>query len=111
MDGTLVDSPYDWQEIRRRLGVGGPSIIDALNALPPAARQARWRELEAIEREATGRATLHEGARELLETFRKSGFATALVTNNNESNTRRLIERFGFKLDVVVTRDSGFYKP
>ncbi len=111
MDGTLIDSPYDWQEIRRRLGVDGPSIIDSLNGLPEGAREARWRELETIEREATGRASLHEGARELLETFRNAGLATALVTNNSEANTRRLLDRFGLRLDLVLTRDSGFYKP
>lgn len=111
MDGTLIDSTYDWEEIRRRLGVDGPSIIDSLNGLPDGARETRWRELEAIEREASGRATLHEGARELLETFRNAGLATALVTNNSEANTRRLLDRFGLRLDLVLTRDSGFYKP
>jgi len=111
MDGTLVDSAYDWAAIRRKLGVDGPSIIDALNGLPDGERRVRWRELEAIERQATARAALHEGARELLQTFRDAGLATALVTNNNEANTHRLLRRLGLELDLVLTRDSGYYKP
>ena len=111
LDGTLVDSRYDWKEIRRTLGVDGPSIIDALNSLPPALRKARWRELEAIEGEASRRAALHEGARELVDVFREAGLATALVTNNSGENTRHLLQRLGLELDLVLTRDSGFFKP
>jgi len=111
MDGTLVDSPYDWTEIRRRLGVDGPSIIDALHALPEPLRSRRWSELEAIERDATERAVLHPGARELVGALRHAGLATALVTNNSEANTSRLLDRFGLRFDLVLTRDSGLYKP
>jgi len=111
MDGTLVDSPYDWPAIRERLGVDHPSLIDGLNGLPEAEREARWRELEAIEAGATAWATLVEGARELLELLRAAGLSLALVTNNSEANTRALLERFGLDFDVVLTRDSGLYKP
>ena len=31
MDGTLIDSRYDWAAIRGGLGLTGPSIIDELN--------------------------------------------------------------------------------
>jgi HAD superfamily hydrolase (TIGR01509 family) len=33
------------------------------------------------------------------------------VTNNNEVNTRRLLDRFELRFDVVLTRDSGLWKP
>ncbi len=111
MDGTLIDSTYDWPEIRRRLGVSGSSIIDDLNSLPEPDRARRWAELEAIEGAATDHAHLHEGADELLELLFERGLRTALVTNNNEANTRRLLDRFGLRFDVVLTRDSGLWKP
>ena len=111
LDGTLVDSPYDWPAIRRRLGVDHPSLIDGLNGLPSAEREARWRELEAIEAEATREATLKAGARELLERLRRAGLGLALVTNNGRANTRTLLDRFGLAFDVVITRESGLYKP
>jgi HAD superfamily hydrolase (TIGR01509 family) len=111
MDGTLIDSTYDWPEIRRRLGVTGGSIIDDLNGLPEPDRSRRWAELEQIEGRATDEATLHEGVLELLDLLSSSSLATALVTNNNETNTRQLLERFGLEFDVVLTRDSGLWKP
>lgn len=111
MDGTLVDSTYDWPEIRRRLGVTGASIIDDLNGLEEPDRSRKWAELEEIEREATGNARLHDGAHEVLELLSVHGLVTALVTNNNTANTRRLLARFGLRFDVVLTRDSGLWKP
>jgi HAD superfamily hydrolase (TIGR01509 family) len=111
MDGTLVDSTYDWPNIRRELGVSGASIIDELNALPEPDRSARWAELEVIEARATDAANIHRGAPELLALLADKGLATALVTNNNEANTRRLLDRFGLDFDLVLTRDAGFWKP
>ena len=49
--------------------------------------------------------------RELLELLSEHGLVTALVTNNNESNTRSLLDRFELSFDVVLTRDSGLWKP
>jgi HAD superfamily hydrolase (TIGR01509 family) len=111
MDGTLIDSTYDWPEIRRRLGVTGSSIIDDLNGLPEPERSRRWAELEEIEGSATDGARLHEGVHELLDLLSSRDLLTALVTNNNEVNTQRLLERFGLRFDVVLTRDSGLWKP
>jgi HAD superfamily hydrolase (TIGR01509 family) len=111
MDGTLVDSNYDWPTIRRILGVDSGSIIDELTGLPEPARTARLAELEVIEAEATRGASIYEGAAELLELLAERDLATALVTNNNETNTSRLLDRFGLNFEVVLTRDSGLWKP
>jgi HAD superfamily hydrolase (TIGR01509 family) len=111
MDGTLIDSKYDWPEIRRRLAVTSDSIIDELNGLPDPERTEKWSELEAIERQATLSAALKDGANELLELLRKHGLATALVTNNSDHNTHLLLDRFNLEFDVVLTRDSGLWKP
>jgi len=111
MDGTLVDSRYDWPEIRRVLEVDGPSIIDALNGLEEPLRSERWSRLLAFEHEATRAASLHAGASELLDLLHARGIRAALVTNNTDDNTRWLLERFGLEFDVVLTRDSGLWKP
>jgi HAD superfamily hydrolase (TIGR01509 family) len=111
MDGTLIESSYDWPEIRRALGVTGASIIDDLNGLPERDRGMRWAELEAIEREATAAATLKGGVRELLELLARCRMRTALVTNNSDLNARTLLNRFGLRFDVVLSRDSGLWKP
>ena len=111
MDGTLVRSEYDWPAIRAELGVDGPSIIDALNALPEVARADSWARLEVIERQASLRADLVEGTEDLLNLLADRGIKTALVTNNSTENTEALMDRFSLSFDVVITRDSGLYKP
>ena len=111
MDGTLVDSRYDWSDIRQRLGVAGASIIDDLNGLPDPHRSRRWAELEDIERRASDGAILKDGAPEILALLAARDVATALVTNNSQGNTQRLLDRFGLRFDVVLTRDSGLWKP
>jgi len=111
MDGTLVASEYDWPAIRARLGVSGASIIDELNDLPEPERTERWAELEEIERVASDAAHLNGGVRRLMSLFEARGVKTALVTNNSDSNTGRLLERFGLQFEVVLTRDSGLWKP
>jgi HAD superfamily hydrolase (TIGR01509 family) len=111
MDGTLIDSTYDWPQIRRRLGVTGSSIIDDLNGLAEPDRSRKWAELEEIESAATAEARLHQGVIDLLELLAAKNLATALVTNNSDANTQKLLDRFGLGFDAVLTRDSGFWKP
>jgi HAD superfamily hydrolase (TIGR01509 family) len=111
MDGTLVDSRYDWPAIRRTLEVEGLSIIDTLNGLDEPLRSERWAQLLSFEHDATRAASLHAGARELLDLLHQRGIPAALVTNNTDDNTRWLLDRFGLEFDVVLTRDSGFWKP
>jgi len=111
MDGTLIQSQYDWPAIRVELAVDGPSIIDALNALPEPQRAERWARLEAIERQASLGAVLVEGTEDLLRFLADRGVKTALVTNNSTENTEELMGRFDLSFDVVITRDSGLYKP
>jgi len=111
MDGTLIHSEYDWPAIRAELGVDGPSIIDALNALPEPQRAESWARLETIERQASLGAVLVEGTEDLLSLLADHGVKTALVTNNSTENTETLLDRFGLSFDVVITRDSGLFKP
>ena len=121
LDGTLVESRYDWRAIRAELGIersGVPgsglpatSLIDALNGLDSPEREAKWRRLAEIERQATAKATVREGAAELLAFLRQRQLRTALVTNNSAENTASLLQRFGLAFDLVLTRDDGFWKP
>ena len=111
MDGTLVDSHYDWPAIRGELGIDAPSLIDALNGLEGEEREAKWRRMVEIERQATAQASLQDGAAELLAFLRKRGTPTALVTNNTAENTASLLERFDLAFDLVLTRDDGLWKP
>ncbi len=110
MDGTVVDSTYDWAAIRAELAIDG-SILDGLEELEEPDKSRRRQLLEARERSATEKATVHEGAAELLELLAAHRLQTALVTNNTAANTHELLDRFRLGFDVVVTRDDGVWKP
>jgi HAD superfamily hydrolase (TIGR01509 family) len=111
MDGTIVDSDYHWPSIRERLGVGHHSIIDELNGLPEPERSEKWNDLDQIERRATMEARLKPGVPELLDLLAEHDLKTALVTNNSESNTRWLLDRYDLGFELVMSRDSGLWKP
>jgi len=111
MDGTLIDSDYDWPAIREQLGVRAASIIDELNGLPDPERESKWRQLEAIEQGATRAARLKTGVHELLAFLGRRDLPVGLVTNNTRENTSFLLDRFNLSFDVVLTRDSGLWKP
>jgi len=111
MDGTLIHSEYDWQEIKAALGTHGRSIIDDLNGKKSPEREEKWEQLRRFEAEATQKARLKEGAVDLLAFLKERKIPTALVTNNSDENVDFLLEKFGLSFDAVITRDSGFWKP
>ncbi len=111
MDGTLIDSEYDWSGIRDSLGITAVSIVDHLNSLEDKEREEKWSKLREIEREATLAAHVKPGAADLLALLEEKGVKVALVTNNSDENVYYLLEKFALCFDEVITRDSGMHKP
>jgi hydrogenase expression/formation protein HypE len=111
MDGTMIDSQYDWIAMRDQFGVVSGSIIEHLNNLEGEEKARKLAELHEIERSASLIAHVKDGAADLLSLLKEKGIKTALVTNNSDANAHYLIDKFGLKFDVVITRDSGLYKP
>ncbi len=111
MDGTLVEVPYDWNRIRAELGAAETSILTFLGRLEEPERSLKWAVLERHEEAATLQARLRPGVRRLLGRLNRRGIRTALVTNNSRKNTDILLDRFGLRFDLVMTRDDGLWKP
>jgi HAD superfamily hydrolase (TIGR01509 family) len=111
MDGTLVEVPYDWARIRADLGAAETSILTYLEKLAEPERSRKRAILERHEDEATRRARLRPGVRRLLKRLSARRIRTALVTNNSRKNTDILLDRFGLRFDLVMTRDDGLWKP
>ena len=82
-----------------------------VRTLPDDRRAETWIRLEAIERQASLGAVAVEGAQDILDLLAGHDIKTALVTNNSTENTEALMDRFGLAFDVVITRDSGLFKP
>jgi HAD superfamily hydrolase (TIGR01509 family) len=111
LDGTVVEAPYDWARIKADLGVGNATILSHLGVLEGPERSLKWSVLEKYEAEATRRATLKRGMRGFLGLLAVRNIKTALVTNNSRANTEMMLGRFRLSFDLVLTRDSGFWKP
>jgi phosphoglycolate phosphatase len=111
LDGTVVDNNYDWAAIRQELGIKSGSILACLDNLPEPERSQKYALLEIHERRQTEEARLKPGAREFLGWLASRQIMTALVTNNSQQNASFLLNRFGLKFNLILTRESGLYKP
>ena len=111
MDGTVVDVPYDWGEIKAELETQGKPILPYIHNLGEPERSEKWRILERFEYEATQKAKLKPGMREFLGLLSARGVKKALVTNNSRKNVSFLLKKFRLEFDCVISRERGLWKP
>jgi HAD superfamily hydrolase (TIGR01549 family) len=111
LDGTLIDSQYDWNLIRRKIGVEDLPILSHINNLKGALKEQALRILESFEKVATKRARLNRGMDRVLEMIAKKGIKKAIVTNNSRKTVDYLIRKWNLSFDQIVTRDDGVWKP
>lgn len=111
MDGTIVDTAYDWPKIRSDLNTEGKPILVYLKELAEPERSEKWAILEKYEQKATAKATLKAGVKELLSFLSSRGIKKALVTNNSEKNVSFLLQKFQLNFECVISRESGLWKP
>ncbi len=110
LDGTLTRPNIDFEAIRGEIGVEGP-ILEAMEAMDPAARRRATEILCRHEREAAEVATLFDGARETVEACRAMGHGVAVLTRNARVTAQRVLARFAIRVDALRTRDDGAIKP
>lgn len=111
LDGTVVDSPYDWDKIRSELKTEGKPILTFLRELSEPEKSEKWKVLEKYEAEASQKAVLKKGIRVLLLFLREKGVKRFLVTNNSKKNVDFLLNKFHLDFDSVLARESGLWKP
>lgn len=111
MDGTLVEAPYDWKNIKEKLDTRGKPILFYIHGLKEPEKTRKWKQLEIFEKDATKKAVLKEGMLEFLAFLKKKDLKVALVTNNSRENVQYLLQKFGLSFDLVLSRESGLWKP
>lgn len=111
LDGTIVDAPYDWKQIKAELRTEGKPILSFIHSLDDAEKAKKLKILEKYEKEATSKAILKEGMWELLDFLSRKGIKKTLVTNNSESNVFYLMKKFNLDFEYVISRESGLWKP
>jgi HAD superfamily hydrolase (TIGR01549 family) len=103
--------PYDWKQIKRELQTEGRSILHFLRSLTEPEKSLKWKILERYENQATLKAVLKEGMKELLYFLSQKKVKKALVTNNSRRNVDYLLRKFDLHFDCIISRESGLWKP
>lgn len=112
MDGTLTVPHIDWKVLRARVGVpegaGIMEYIYGLSADDAARADAIVRE---IEMEAAAAAIANDGLEELFSRLYDLPFQRALITNNHREAMVHVVDTFGLRFDLLLSREDGLLKP
>jgi len=112
MDGTLTDSPLDFDAIRAECGVPqGQPILEFLRGADEPVRLQAEAVLERHERRAAEECTLRDGAREVTEELLRRGLKTALLTRNSAESVQTVLRRFGLRFSLCLSREDAEPKP
>jgi HAD superfamily hydrolase (TIGR01549 family) len=111
MDGTLTEPLLDFALIRREMGIGERPILEALAAMGELERRAAEAILHRHEEHAAEHASLNAGCRELLAAIERLGIPTGLITRNSRASAATVLRRHRLRLDVLITREDGRFKP
>lgn len=111
MDGTITECDVDFEAIRREANVPKVPILEYMEGLEEQRRREVLTVLERHEARAAGTSRLRKGVVEVLESLRKKGIKTALLTRNSRRSLETTLKRHNLKFDAVVSRDDAPPKP
>lgn len=112
LDGTLVDSPLCYKSIREELAIPPEEyILEYLDSLPKAQKEAKQRRLAELELQAAREARPFPGTIKVLRELRELKIHIGILTRNCRLATEHVIESSGMVIDMVVTREDAPPKP
>ena len=116
LDGTLTVSAHDFEHMRRELGLEPQEpILEALRAIPEDEAAPLWETLNELELYYAGKASIMQGANELLQKLHDKGRQLAILTRNTMPVVQHTLEACSidqfFPLDHILDRDSCIPKP
>ncbi|MGB2755491.1 MAG: HAD family hydrolase [Phycisphaerae bacterium] len=112
MDGTLLEPAFDFDAIRREIGLPpGASILEAMDRFSESDRTRANAVLERHEAEAADRSRLMPGAGELLDWLRARGIRTAVLTRNSRRSVDHACRQHGLRFSAIVAREDHLPKP
>jgi len=116
LDGTLTVSAHDFEHIRSELGLAPETpILEALHAMPKAQAAPLWKQLNELEFYYAGKASVMQGAEDLLQCLHEKGRPLAILTRNTMPVVHQTLEACRlahfFPVEHILDRDSCIPKP
>ena len=116
LDGTLTVSAHDFEHMRRELGLPPQApILEALQAMPESEAAPLWKVLNELEFYYAGKASVMQGATELLQKLHAGGRQLAILTRNTMPVVKHTLQACKiahfFPLEHILDRDSCIPKP
>ena len=116
LDGTLTVSAHDFEHIRRELGLAPETpILEALHAMPEGEAAPLWELLNELEFYYAGKASVMQGASELLQKLHDDGRQLAILTRNTMPVVKQTLEacrlEHFFPVEHILDRDACIPKP
>lgn len=114
LDGTLTRPWFDFDAIRREIGLPTEPrtpILEALEQMPPGQRQRAERILLEYEDRGARESELWDDVPDTLSTLRRQAIQIGLLTRNSRRSANITLSRFGLRFDAVYAREDGPVKP
>src|SRR5450432_1142011 len=111
MDGTLTEPMLDFPTIKAEMGIGNRPILEAMAEMDRIQLQEAEEILHRHEDLAASESALNFGCEELIQWIDQQQIPIALITRNSRRSADIVVARHGLKIDVLVTRDDGMFKP
>ncbi|HJT35227.1 MAG TPA: HAD family phosphatase [Pirellulales bacterium] len=112
LDGTLVDSGLDFEQMRCEMGLApGSPLLESLASLSDAEAQRCRQILARHERAGAERAVLMPGVAEFLAEVTARGIRCAVFTRNGREIARLTLDRLALNVETIVAREDAPIKP
>jgi len=113
LDGTITQPYFDFDAIRREMGLAKDSgpVLESMQKMTPKQRRRAEKILHFHEQQAVTESKLNPGAKQTLDTLRKTGISIGILTRNRRSNALAIARKHNLKFDAIVDREDGPVKP
>ena len=113
LDGTITEPFFDFDAIRREMGLGknDKPILEAMERMDEKQRRRCEEILHFHEQRAVNESVLNEGVRETLDELRSEGIHIGILTRNKRSNALAVAKKHNLRFDAIFDREDGPVKP
>ena len=114
MDGTITKPYFDFDAIRREIGLPTEPrtpILEAMEQMTPDRRARTEKILHRYEEQGARESELQDDAHHVLDAIRAAHIPVGLITRNSRRSVETVIAKHDLRFDRIHTREDGPVKP